>query len=211
MPAPDRVELAGEAGLDEKTAVNFAATLALEEGTYDGSLEGRFDTAGIAGELLQKSLSPPLSGSGTVRWEGDGTFDPARHRGSAEIKADDFIFDTGKPLQILAAGEYDADRLDLSTLQIRSGEVHLDGTASWQDGRAAVEQLTLSVNDETTARLSGSIPFHPGGGTPLLSQEGEVLLDLAVTDLPVEALARLVSEEAPLAGRLNGQLRTGGT
>ncbi|MDF1823925.1 MAG: translocation/assembly module TamB domain-containing protein [Verrucomicrobiales bacterium] len=210
VPETDQIKLVAEAGLDESTKVQFNGDFQLESMSYRGTLDGKFDTGGLLGGVLERLKVTDLAGAGNLNWEGTGTIKPVRHLGEARLTARDLTFQQGHPIEALIEASYEDDRVMIPTIRIESNPVSLTGKAAWQDQRITVDDLNLSLNDARALTLTASLPFDPASGEEFLKQEGDIAVSLIASELEIEELALLFTAESPITGRLNGQLDTSG-
>ncbi|MDF1658632.1 MAG: translocation/assembly module TamB domain-containing protein, partial [Verrucomicrobiales bacterium] len=211
VPETGEIKLAAEAGLDESTKAKLNGSFSLPSMSYTGTLEGEFNTDGLLGGVLERLAVSEISGAGTLRWNGAGTFEQVEHHGNATFGARNFRYGGGQPLEIALDANYKDARILIPTIRVNSDSVSLSGKAAWEDSRITVDDLAIYLSETRALTLNASLPFNSKSSETLIRQDGDVAITLTASDLAVEELALLFLDESPITGKLNGHLGTSGT
>ena len=203
VTGPDQIRIDAEAQPDGNSSLKGGGSVSLETLSYEGALLGEFNSGGPFGAILEAA---DISLTGAIKWNGEGTLEPAAHRGKAIVNASNLVIKGGRSMNVNLEGDYENEAVHLSSLKIDSDHLSLSGEAGWRNGRLSVDSLDLLVNNQPAMSLQSALPLDLKNGEPFLKQPGEVKLELSTTDLPVEELILLFHPESPVSGRLNGTL-----
>ncbi|MBS0661143.1 MAG: translocation/assembly module TamB domain-containing protein [Verrucomicrobia bacterium] len=211
--------------LDE-VDVRFDAVNRLALGGY-GRIEGARDfrleinaelpeLERFAATLQTRGISQKLAGGVQLKWLLTGQAgDPAALRstlgGGGDLAVRELKIDAGAPISADLTATLAGERIELSKLSARSGELEISATARVGDGVAALESIRLLRAGEPLLAGYARVPFDLAAGR--LTEEEKIDVDLATArPLALDALWRAAGRPGapPAAGTLALSLKARG-
>lgn len=182
---------------------------------WDGERDFRLEVSGDLPELARfesalqaNGVTQKLAGALQLKWLLTGrAADPAAFRsslgGGGELSVRDLRVDAGAPLSAELTATLAGERLELTQLSARAGELALAATARLGDGVAALEGLRLLRAGEPLLAGHVRVPFDLPTGR--LTEAAKIEIDLATArPLALDALWAAAGRPgpAPAAGTL---------
>ena len=205
------VRLAIDLGLDETNLVHVAGTVDATAKRYEAEATVALDTTGRLGEVLRDLKKESFSGVVGLSWKGHGGFGSKGHGGAAKIDLRALKIGEGTPLDGTLAANYEDKTATLESLALTAGDVSLGGSGAWDGETVRLPDWKLTRGDRNPLTLAVELPFKPGTEGGFLAQSTPLSLDLALDQLNLEEITRFFAAAPPVAGKLNGSVKAGGS
>lgn len=211
--------VAGQAAiaLDPGARIDGEFAWDMAEGLYRGKIDGLADQGleGKLGNLLRGKPASQLFPERTkLSWSGQGNLKDGTRKGNLALEADGIhLADGAEPFAIRMSGRYSSDSASFPSLWITSRPLQLQGSIKWENSRLSLDELRGVSGEKTVLSGSASFPLDPSrlSASEWFSQEGALDVDLNLSDLPLETVARGFMPKPPVDARIQSSLRVSGS
>jgi autotransporter translocation and assembly factor TamB len=203
--------------LDPNAKIDGHFAWDLEKGLYRGKIDGIADQGleGKLGNLLRgRPASQLFPGKTKLSWSGQGNLKDGTRKGSLALDAEGIHLAEGtEPLALKMSGRYSSDSASFPGFRITSRPLQLHGSIEWENSRLFLRELRGVSGEKTVISGSASLPLDPSrlSSREWFAQAAPLEIDLDLSNLPLETVARCFMPDPPVDARIQSGLRVSGS
>ncbi|NNC89886.1 MAG: hypothetical protein HKN82_15620, partial [Akkermansiaceae bacterium] len=197
--------------------LDLTAQFNLATSAYEGSVDVALPDPSWLNPLIPGD--DPLwrpTGPLAATWNGSGVLPDATHRGALQIDDLSLLAPEANIVDVKTKGTYQwPGELKAESVSIRNGDLWLEGSTVWEDGRVTIPVLRLHDKTGPLASLEGSAPLAADALSleGFLKQDAALNLKLGAKSLQLARLATLLPLPAVegYEALFSGDLAVGGS